>query len=482
MVSMLFWIFLSISIPSSFACDMTESAVLERARIRSESNDLSQFTNVNNVKNAFSEAQFDNTLISVHNKYSYGALTKAVARFPEFCGGTLDECKKELAFVFGHMTQETGDGSSWKSTFTFHTESSPEHDYIKTDCATCSVYPAVSGQKYIGRGAKQLSWNYQYGLYSQIMTGDKDTLLNDPEKILESDHIITSAIWFYMTPQSPKPSMHDIVLGCWTPDSDSLNLNEQFAWTTKVINGEVECPTQGDSRAESRFKFFIKWAEFFGIKTENNADEFVFYDCKDLGEFGSKISDLNLYWRMDNTFTPSCGCELNRDVTAFPRYQLASQSDSIGGLEFCEKTNCGGVTGGTVECRSGIKEFTEEGCGKELFLGGVTRCGSSWADANGKCGRRCGDNQHCPDGETCQAGMNQWGAGVDCQISTTTDTMAAVTYGGSVRCGISWSDANAKCGVSCEDDSDCPTGESCMGGMNIWSGIPLDCTPSRRKI
>ena len=32
---------------------------------------------------------------------------------------------------------------------------------------------------------------------------------------------VLASLWFYMTPQSPKPAMHDIVIGNWvSPDQD----------------------------------------------------------------------------------------------------------------------------------------------------------------------------------------------------------------------------------------------------------------------
>lgn len=41
-----------------------------------------------------------------------------------------------------------------------------------------------------------------------------------------------SAMWFYMTAQSPKPSMHDAVMG---------RVPGGFAATINIINGGIEC-------------------------------------------------------------------------------------------------------------------------------------------------------------------------------------------------------------------------------------------------
>ena len=53
-------------------------------------------------------------------------------------------------------------------------------------CATWNdwvvkAYPCASGQMYYGRGSKQLSWNYNYGAFSQAIFGDAqvtDSLIN----------------------------------------------------------------------------------------------------------------------------------------------------------------------------------------------------------------------------------------------------------------------------------------------------------------
>ena len=43
-----------------------------------------------------------------------------------------------------------------------------------------AAYPCIPGQKYFGRGAKQLSWNYNYGAFSNAMFGDAMILLKNP--------------------------------------------------------------------------------------------------------------------------------------------------------------------------------------------------------------------------------------------------------------------------------------------------------------
>jgi chitinase len=82
-------------------------------------------------------------------------------------------------------------------------------------------YPASDSVQYYGRGPFYLSWNYNYGALSASAFGGLDgnqVLLDDPDKIIEDeDMAYYSAFWFYMWPQSPKPSMHDALLGFFEP-------------------------------------------------------------------------------------------------------------------------------------------------------------------------------------------------------------------------------------------------------------------------
>jgi len=80
----------------------------------------------------------------------------------------------------------------------------------------------------------------------------KLNLLDDPEQIAENGYIsFLSALWFYMTPQSPKPSMHEVVTGLYVPSASDLssdkNIKNGFGATIAIINGGKECNQCSDS-------------------------------------------------------------------------------------------------------------------------------------------------------------------------------------------------------------------------------------------
>ena len=44
-------------------------------------------------------------------------------------------------------------------------------------------------------------------------------LLNDPDLMANDGYVaFVSALWYYMTPDNPKPSMHDVMTGFFIPN------------------------------------------------------------------------------------------------------------------------------------------------------------------------------------------------------------------------------------------------------------------------
>ena len=69
-------------------------------------------------------------------------------------------------------------------------------------------------------------------------------LLENPDQVQnDSFTVFTSALWFYMTPQSPKPSIHDVSTGFMVPTAADIaaGFGPNFGVTTNIINGGLEC-------------------------------------------------------------------------------------------------------------------------------------------------------------------------------------------------------------------------------------------------
>lgn len=212
--------------------------------------------------------------------YSYDALIKAAKRFPHFLSkGTLVQKKRELAAFLANMAHETSGGwddapggyFAWGLYFLeergFENGSSHYSDTSK------KKFPPVAYQSYHGRGPMQLTWNYNYAQFSQFYYCNKNTLLKNPT-ILAKDPVVSfaSAIWFWVTPQYPKPSCNEIMSGAWIPErKDSIaGRLPGFGAVANVINGGIECGGAVSSKAGYRLAYYIYFCKYFKVDPGEN--------------------------------------------------------------------------------------------------------------------------------------------------------------------------------------------------------------------
>ncbi len=222
--------------------------------------------------------------------YSFKSFVNAAKMFPEFLSeGDEKTQKKELSAFLANIAQETSGGWAdapggyFKWGLYFLEETNSINRPVYSD-STKVNYPPVAGKFYYGRGPKQLSWNYNYGQFSEAWFGSKDTLLQHPE-LLSKDPVLSfaSAIWFWMTPQFPKPSCHDIIIGKWIPTNDDIQKGRLpgFGATVNVINGGVECGNPEDQeRTLYRYKYFQFFCNYFNVPPGENIS------CKTQKPFG----------------------------------------------------------------------------------------------------------------------------------------------------------------------------------------------------
>jgi basic endochitinase B len=172
--------------------------------------------------------------------------------------------KRELGAFLANISKETtggwqlpvgnnseGDYAKWGLYFVH------ELGYTNTNSAgTYSTphaeYPPNPTVGYYGRGPIQLSWNYNYGQFSKFLYNDISILLNNPNLIQQNSVLaFKSAIWFWMMPQCPKPSCHQVMHDLFTPSSgaySSIKMNKKgFLHTNNIINGGLECRTNSST-------------------------------------------------------------------------------------------------------------------------------------------------------------------------------------------------------------------------------------------
>lgn len=225
--------------------------------------------------------------------YTYVRFLQAIAKFPAVCGDYSDGrnadaiCRKGLATMFAHFAQETGahDPNSaipqWRQGLYFLKEMGCRDD--DTSCGynaecdpntwqgktwPCGKQANGTWKKYYGRGAKQLSYNYNYGPFSDAMFGTVRTLLDKPELVADTWLNLASAVFFYVYPQPPKPSMLHVIDGTWKPNAadTAANISAGFGATINIINGGIECNSGTDKpQATNRISYYKSMAGYFAV-------------------------------------------------------------------------------------------------------------------------------------------------------------------------------------------------------------------------
>ncbi|GMY05310.1 endochitinase 2-like [Fagus crenata] len=206
--------------------------------------------------------------------YTYDAFIAAAKSFPSFATtGDTATRKREIAAFLGQTSHETTGG--WASApdgpyswgYCFLREQNPG-----SYCASDPNYPCASGRQYYGRGPIQLSWNYNYGRCGNAIGVD---LLNNPD-LVATDPVISfkTAFWFWMTPQSPKPSCHDVITGSWNPSAadGAASRVPGYGVITNIINGGLECGQGWNSKVENRIGFYKRYCDILGVGYGNNLD------------------------------------------------------------------------------------------------------------------------------------------------------------------------------------------------------------------
>ena len=284
-------------------------------------------------------------------EYTYSNFLKAVGKFPALCQTYTDGrnsdaiCRKSLATMFAHFAQETGGHESWRPEAEwrqalvyvremgwsegqkggYNGECNP--DVWQGQTWPCGKDKDGDFVSYFGRGAKQLSYNYNYGPFSEAMYGDVRVLLDKPELVADTWLNLASAIFFFAYPQPPKPSMLQVIDGTWQPnDHDKANgLVPGFGVTTQIINGGVECggPTE-IAQSQNRIKYYKEFANYLKVLVPSNE----VLGCANMKQFDEGgAGALKIYWEQDwgwSADTPSgqtYSCQLVGYQTPFSAFK-----------------------------------------------------------------------------------------------------------------------------------------------------------------
>jgi hypothetical protein len=213
--------------------------------------------------------------------------------YADFCNvGSIETRQRELAAFLANISHETtGQGADFfPKTWGLYWIEEVRWQNGSTDLGYRDeghdVYPPSPGKSYHGRGPIQISWNYNYGQVSEFLFGEKDILLDNPERVIEQDFTgsgrpdatlaFQTAIWFWMYPQAPKPSCHAVMTEQWEPTQEDINAGRDesmFGMTVNIINGGLECNRgDGDYRVRDRAGYYEQYAGIMNIMIEDYLD------------------------------------------------------------------------------------------------------------------------------------------------------------------------------------------------------------------
>ncbi|CAN6321574.1 unnamed protein product [Urochloa humidicola] len=192
--------------------------------------------------------------------YTYDAFIEAASKFPGFgTTGNYQTRKRELAAFFGQTSHETTGG--WAT--------APDGQFAWGYCRVKEQNP--TDPPYYGRGPIQLTHEYNYRQAGQALGLD---LVGNPD-LVSSNPVVAfkTAIWFWMTPQSPKPSCHAVMTGGWKPSAADRAARRLpgYGLTTNIINGGQECGRgQITDAAKDRVGYYKRYCDMLGVGYGDN--------------------------------------------------------------------------------------------------------------------------------------------------------------------------------------------------------------------
>jgi predicted chitinase len=197
-----------------------------------------------------SEQQFNGIFAGARNglySNAYADLTEALKdpRFALFAReGTPDDQKREVAAFLANVGHESGD-LGYSEEIQANCKS-PNCEY----CKPGTPFPCSAGQKYFGRGPMQLTWNDNYGSFSDFLGIGSAPLLMNPARV-STEGVLAwkAALWYWMEPSN----------------AHKVFLSGGFGDTIRAINGALECDGKNAAQVQSRRNRFTSFCGAFGV-------------------------------------------------------------------------------------------------------------------------------------------------------------------------------------------------------------------------
>ncbi|HEY3664822.1 MAG TPA: chitinase [Polyangiaceae bacterium] len=183
--------------------------------------------------------------------YSYVDLVRATVSYPDFASDGSDGAKREAAAFLANVARESIELQ--------YTDEIIQGPY----CQPSDGCPCADGKSYFGRGALQISWNYNY------CAAGKDLglpLQANPELVSSTPKLRwLTGLWFWMTQTSG--TSH-------TPHAAIAS--DGFGETIRIINGGIECNGPADPQVQAnvadRKNHYLKFIAILGVSAGGSID------------------------------------------------------------------------------------------------------------------------------------------------------------------------------------------------------------------
>jgi chitinase len=144
--------------------------------------------------------------------------------------------------------------------------------------------------------------NYNYGASSPSVVSDS---LCNPDKVAEDPVLgFKTAIWFWKTPQYPKPSCHDVMVGRRSPNAGDVGRKPGFGQTINIINGFYECGPSWGTEGQNRIKYYKDFCRALNVSPGE------YLECKDTTPYGVNLQIKDITAIQGSFDFPCCkkGC------------------------------------------------------------------------------------------------------------------------------------------------------------------------------
>lgn len=206
---------------------------------------------------------------------------------------------------------------------------------------SAKTWPPQDHAQYYPRGPLMMKWNYNYGRFADAVypgyPKDKENIMKNPENLESGILGFLSALWIYMTPRSPMPSMHEVSTGFFKPNQhDELSqIFPAFGATTNIFNGNKECNVEFGTESDAayhRAQIYLDLLTFFNLHPEYHLG------CSKMGPFPEEGFSAHAQYFTKGVKPNSC--DLVRFPTAYSLYNMNDYKRCVCESWMIEEENC----------------------------------------------------------------------------------------------------------------------------------------------